>query len=76
MPSVLTPTMSPAPVDATFQAQTAAPSLIPQEVGGFFGGLVDFLGTPGVNQGLRTAGEYYLGRENIKDVQRLGREQQ
>jgi hypothetical protein len=76
VPSVLTPTMSPAPVDATFQAQTAAPSLIPQEVGGFFGDLVDFLETPSVNQGLRTAGEYYLGREAIGDVQELGREQQ
>ena len=76
VPSVLTPTMSPAPVDATFQAQTAAPALIPQEVGGFFGNIVDFLGSSGVNQALRTGGEYFLGKEAIGDVQALGRQAQ
>ena len=76
VPNVLTPTMSPASVDTTFQAQTAAPGLIPQAAGGFFGNIANFLGRSDVNQALRTGGEYYLGRENIKDVQRLGREQQ
>ena len=76
VPSVLTPTMSPAPVNTTFQAQAAAPALIPQEVGGFFGNIANFLGSSGVNQALRTGGEYYLGQENIQDVQELGRQQQ
>ncbi len=64
VPSVLTPTMSPASVDATFQAQTAAPALIPQAAGFDLGGL------------LRTGGEYYLGQENIRGAQQLGRETQ
>jgi len=75
VPNVLTNT-SPNPVDASFQAQSAAPSLIPEAAGGFFGGVVDFLGSPGVNQALRTGGEYYLGQEAIGDVQALGREAQ
>ena len=67
VPNVLTPTMSPASVDTTFQTQTAAPGLIPQAAGGFdfdLGGL------------LRTGGEYYLGQENIRGAQQLGRETQ
>ena len=76
VPSVLTPTMSPASVDTTFQAQTAAPGLIPQAAGGFFGGIADFLGRSDVNQALRTGGEYFLGREAIGDVQALGRQAQ
>ena len=75
VPNILTNT-SPNPVDATFQAQTAAPSLIPQEVGGFFGNIANFLGRSDVNQALRTGGEYYLGQENIQDVRQFGREMQ
>lgn len=76
VPNVLTPTMSPASVDTTFQAQTAAPGLIPEAAGGFFGNIANFLGSSGVNQALRTGGEYYLGREAIGDVQALGRQAQ
>jgi hypothetical protein len=68
--------MSPASVDTTFQAQTAAPGLIPQAAGGFFGNIANFLGRSDVNQALRTGGEYFLGREAIGDVQALGRQAQ
>jgi len=74
--NVLTPTMSPASVDTTFQAQTAAPGLIPQAAGGFFGNIANFLGRSDVNQALRTGGEYFLGKEAIGDVQALGRQAQ
>ena len=76
------------PYDAqgNYVADTATPTIDPSgnlsitptatAAGGFFSDLVDFLGNSSVNQALRTGGEYYLGRENIQDVQRLGREQQ
>jgi len=76
VPSVLTPTMSPAPVDTTFQSQVAAPALIPQQSGGFLSSAFDFLGSDVFNQALRTGGQYYLGQENIKGAQQLGRESQ
>jgi hypothetical protein len=44
--------------------------------GGFFSNVVDFLGSDGVNQALRTGGEYFLGQEAIGNVQALGREAQ
>ena len=68
VPSVLTPTLSPAPVDTTFQSQVAAPALIPQQSGGFLSSAFDFLGSDVFNQALRTGGQYYLGQENIKGV--------
>ena len=52
------------------------PNSGPQASGGFFGNIVDFLGSSGVNQALRTGGEYYLGQEAIGDVQALGRQAQ
>lgn len=65
------------PLDtASMDAQIASAGVIPQEVGGFFGNIANFLGSSGVNQALRTGGEYYLGQQNIQDVQELGRKQQ
>jgi len=75
------------PYDAqgNYVADTATPtidpsgnlSIVPAETAnGFFGNIVDFLGSSGVNQALRTGGEYYLGQEAIGDVQALGRQAQ
>jgi hypothetical protein len=65
------------PLDtASMDAQIASAGVIPQEVGGFFGNIANFLGSAGVNQALRTGGEYYLGQENIQDVRQFGREMQ
>jgi hypothetical protein len=65
------------PVDtASMDAQIASAGVIPEAAGGFFGNIANFLGSSGVNQALRTGGEYFLGREAIGDVQALGREAQ
>jgi hypothetical protein len=65
------------PVDtASMDAQIASAGVIPEAAGGFFGNIANFLGSSGVNQALRTGGEYYLGREAIGDVQALGRQAQ
>ena len=73
------------PYDAqgNYVADTATPTTDPSgnlsitptaTAGGFFVNIANFLGSSGVNQALRTGGEYYLGQENIQDVRRFGRD--
>jgi hypothetical protein len=65
------------PLDtASMDAQIASAGVIPQAAESIFGGIFDFLGNTGVNQALRTGGEYFLGKEAIGDVQALGRQAQ
>ena len=44
------------------------------QASGFFDDILGFLNNSTVNQALRTAGEYYLGQENIQDVRQFGQE--
>ena len=47
-----------------------------QASGGTLSSIFDFLGSDTLNQALRTGSQYYLGQENIKGAQQLGRETQ